>query len=136
LRGECENKHLPQTKLEEKSETIEIKRQLEIIREICEETSDLESAGIASLKAGYKILDIGNMGVPLLLNEFTNSANDWKYRWLVCELLSKIGDESIVEPMVNVLTNSNDINEVRIAAAKTLGKLKTHAAVDVLLTLI
>lgn len=120
--------------LKGESESAEIRKQLEAIRKSCEATEDLESAGFASLKPGYKLLTIDKVAIPQLLNEFTNSANDWKYRWLVAELLGEIGDTNIIKPMVSTLSDKNEMTEIRMAAANTLGKMKAHSAVDVLTT--
>lgn len=80
-------------------------------------------------EAAAAIIEIGAPAIPSLVNVIQDKEKDWQLRSMAIELLSNVGDETAVEPLIDVL-KTEERTELRSAAAIALGVIGSTTVAD------
>jgi HEAT repeat protein len=82
-----------------------------------------EESSIRIIKSA--LISYGDRALPMLLPELKN--DKWRVRAAVVDILAEIGTNTVIQPLINILTDTE--RDVRAKAAKGLGKIKDIASV-------
>lgn len=83
-------------------------------------------------EAAAAIIEIGEYAIPSLVNLIQDKAKDIEFRSMCIELLSNVGDETAIEPLINLL-EQEETEQLRDASAIALGILGYKETVDSLI---
>ncbi len=85
-----------------------------------------EESSIRIIKSA--LISFGNSALPALTPELKN--NKWRVRAAAVDILSEIGTDQVIQPLIDTLTDPE--RDVRAKAAKGLGKIRDVASVPAL----
>jgi HEAT repeat protein len=94
-----------------------------LVTQIKRVTIHNEESSIRIIKSA--LISYGDRALPELLPELKNSK--WRVRAAVVDILAEIGTHAVIQPLIDILTDSE--RDVRAKAAKGLGKIKDIGAV-------
>lgn len=83
-------------------------------------------------KSAETIIKYGNYATPFLIEILTNKDKMWEFRYLITEIMVEIKDPNFVPPLITVLNDTLDNENVREHAAQALGLVKDRRALNAL----
>jgi len=95
---------------------------------ICSSMPDLESAGFATFPQSYILLEVlgKNVDSGLMIKALSNRINDWKFRWLIAEMLgTNLYIKEAADVMMEIILDKSDNQHVRskcISEVPAIGK--------------
>jgi hypothetical protein len=81
----------------------------------CSMMPDLESAGFGTFSQSFILLEVLGENVdPVLISKaLTNKRNDWKFRWLLAEMVGDLQIREATDAMMEVILDKSDDKRVR-----------------------
>lgn len=101
------------------------------LEKICKQEPDLNIVRQKTVKSMKEFAKISKEVVSYLIAEFKEQNKDWKYRYIILQVLSTVKDERVEKAIIERLKDNND--NIRAYSAWALGQQKSLIAVDPLL---
>lgn len=120
---------------EEISEDIkkEIWRQIGLLEKVCTATDDIKQIlDDAKPQISYFHF-VGNPSAPMLIDVLLNKNKDWKFRFILTQLLAQMKTKKAIAPLVKILNDETDIKNIRVASIIALSNLKFDEVIEPLL---
>jgi HEAT repeat protein len=103
---------------------------IQTLRELCAGNKDLKEIKKIGFKAISSLAKTNAEATPLLIDEFRQESNDWRYRYLLLEQLSRTKDVRVVDVAAHAAGDGRA--EIRRLAVVTLGLSGQEPAADTL----
>lgn len=77
---------------------------------ICSSMPDLESAGFATFPQSYILLEVlgKNVDSKQMIKALSNKKNDWKFRWLIAEIIGDLRIKEVSDAMMDIILDKNE----------------------------
>ncbi len=111
----------------------EIWRQIGLLEEKCNSTGDINHIVDISKPQLTYFRFVGNPAAPILIAVLLDKNKDWKLRFIIVQLLSKLKTKKALAPLEKILNDETDIKNIRVAATIALATLNFDEVIDILL---
>ncbi|MDI6736800.1 MAG: HEAT repeat domain-containing protein [bacterium] len=114
------------TQVEEISADVkkEIWRQIGLLETICISTNDMAHILDRSKPQIFYFRFVGKPSAPMLIKVLSDKKRDWKLRFIIIQLLSKMETELPLVPLITILKDETEMKNIRVASCLALGTLK------------
>lgn len=123
------------TQAEEISADIkkQIWRQIGLLDKICISTNDIDYIfDMAKPQISY-LRFVGKPSVPMLIKVLSDKKRDWKLRFIIAQLLSKMETKEVIAPLITILKDKTEMENIRVASCLALGTLKFDEVIPALM---
>ncbi len=122
---------VPEYYVDEKTEKA-ISKDLTEVEEICQNSESLDVVGKSTMTQSARLLDLGKVASPVLVSVVQDKNKNWKFRYWACDLLGYIEDERNILPLIAVVEDSAEEEQIRFCALQAIGEMGNPEAVEYL----
>lgn len=110
------------------------RKDVQALRELCRGDKDVREIKKAGSKSISSLAKMRSEAMPLLLNEFRQESNDWKFRYLILEQLSRTKDNRVVDVVTPALHDAHaEIRRLSVVALGASGQEQVAPTLHALL---
>ncbi len=111
----------------------EVYRCINKIEKTCNQLKDINGVFDLSKRDMVQLNFIGNPAAHIYLEYFNNKEKDWKLRFIMAQILVKIGYDEAVKPFIKTMQDESEDIQIRVASCIALGGLNNSAATEPLI---
>ncbi|MEW6617858.1 MAG: HEAT repeat domain-containing protein [bacterium] len=111
----------------------EIWREIGLLEKACNSTNDINQIFTIGKPQISYLRFVGKPAAPMIIEVLVDKNKDWKLRFVLAQLLSKMETKKVIAPLKKILTDETEDENMRIAAAVALANLKFDEVIDPLL---
>ncbi|MFH1562170.1 MAG: hypothetical protein ABIF11_01940 [Nitrospirota bacterium] len=102
----------------------EIWRQIGLLEKLCISTNDIDYIFDTGRPQISYLRFVGKPSVPMLIKVLSDKKRDWKLRFIIAQLLSKMESKKAIAPLITILKDETEMQNIRVASAIAMGTLK------------
>jgi HEAT repeat protein len=111
----------------------EIWRQIGLLEDVCNSTDDLNQIFDTGRPQISYLRFVGKPGAPMIIEVMLDKNKDWKFRFILAQLLSNMETKKAIAPLVKILNDETEIKNMRVASAIALANLNFDEVIEPLL---
>jgi len=109
-----------------------IKGYLTEVEEICQNSENLDVVGQSTMTQSARLIDLGKPALPILVGVIQDKTKDWKFRYWAIDLLGYIEDEGNILPLIAVIEDPAEQEQVRFCALQAIAEMGNPEAIEYL----